>query len=312
MPASATAELTSNNDLLLYFTSSGIDDWFEVAVALCRFILSKQRVNDALLLMTLLSTPLKVLQRRGFDTSRILNSRKAERRKQMEQQRDAGLQAELAKPAQPSESDVDSWAQKLSAEFPEANRELVKRLLQAQTTDHYSNVYAQLVKGYRKSTAPTDTSRQSGGTLPPSTLTPQPPRPSEPAQPDVSEPSPPAEPSRPNSGFFSGFRRKMLGSSASKPSEQEPSSSLMRRGSSTRTSEPSRPSSASTTQPSEQPTPYTNIENSVKHAIMASRPNSSNHIQDLGRDGYVRESEAAFCDSRPVSTALFIAFAGSW
>lgn len=255
--------------------------------------------------MTLLSTPLKVLQRRGFDTSRILNSRKAERRRQLEQQRDAGLQAELSKPNKPSESDVDNWVQKLCQEFPEANRELVKRLLQAQSEDHFNNVYAQLVKGYRKKANENQPTRNPS--LLQNTSSPE-------SHGLVSKsPSVPEESSRASSGLFSGFRKRMLGSG---PAQQRETQTSKVRSSVTQPSptvadqsQMSRPTSAtvgSSSQPGELATPYSDIESNVQHAIRSSRADASNAIQSQGESKIVKESESGFCDSRPVSQLLFL------
>lgn len=44
-----------------------------------KVVLSSPRAADALLLHTILSTPLSSLRRRGFNTDRILKAKKAER-----------------------------------------------------------------------------------------------------------------------------------------------------------------------------------------------------------------------------------------
>lgn len=51
----------------------------QVAAGLCKQMLKSQRANDALLLMTVLSTSLKTLARRGYNVERIQASRRAER-----------------------------------------------------------------------------------------------------------------------------------------------------------------------------------------------------------------------------------------
>lgn len=40
---------------------------FRVAISLCRLIFEAPKVNDALLFMTILSTDLKALKRRGYN-----------------------------------------------------------------------------------------------------------------------------------------------------------------------------------------------------------------------------------------------------
>lgn len=79
-------------DVQLFVAQDLEVDFFEVASGLCRLLLKKQRPNDALLLMNILSTSLKMLSRRGFNVERILASRKAER-----EAADARLREERAK-----------------------------------------------------------------------------------------------------------------------------------------------------------------------------------------------------------------------
>ncbi|ORY08409.1 hypothetical protein K493DRAFT_272766 [Basidiobolus meristosporus CBS 931.73] len=50
---------------------------FDIATCLCKILFSKSRLNDALLLETLLSTSLQHLKRKGFPVDRILNHQKA-------------------------------------------------------------------------------------------------------------------------------------------------------------------------------------------------------------------------------------------
>ena len=67
--ASAYAKLDPKGDVRLFVSSDLELDYYEVAIALCRLLLSKQRPNDALLFMTILSTTLKNLKRRGFNVN---------------------------------------------------------------------------------------------------------------------------------------------------------------------------------------------------------------------------------------------------
>ncbi|KZW00398.1 hypothetical protein EXIGLDRAFT_639482 [Exidia glandulosa HHB12029] len=55
-------------------------DMYEAAGSLCRLILKSPRTQDSLLLLTLLTTDLRSLRRRGYNVDRILRSQAAERR----------------------------------------------------------------------------------------------------------------------------------------------------------------------------------------------------------------------------------------
>lgn len=77
-PASAAA--TSERGTLLLRISANLNDldYYEVAASLTGIILSKQKIHDTLLFMTLLQTSLRDLRRRGFNVDRIMNARRAE------------------------------------------------------------------------------------------------------------------------------------------------------------------------------------------------------------------------------------------
>ena len=69
-----TACLLANRNTKTFFLFiSGDFDYFDVATALGRIIFKQCRLNDALLLSTLLSTSLENLKRKGFPVDRILN-----------------------------------------------------------------------------------------------------------------------------------------------------------------------------------------------------------------------------------------------
>lgn len=54
--ASACAKMMPNGDIGLYISRSLELDFYEVAMGLCKLLLSKLRANDALLLLTILQT----------------------------------------------------------------------------------------------------------------------------------------------------------------------------------------------------------------------------------------------------------------
>jgi len=64
--ASAVARQGGRNVVELCLSCDIEVDMYEVATSLCRLLFDTYRVNDAFLLMAVLSTDLHVLQRRGF------------------------------------------------------------------------------------------------------------------------------------------------------------------------------------------------------------------------------------------------------
>ena len=94
-PASAAA--TTEKGILLLRISSNLNDldYYEVSAAMTGIILSKQKIHDTLLLMTLLQTSLRDLKRRGFNVDRIMNARRAEQEAVEQQRREERAKADL-------------------------------------------------------------------------------------------------------------------------------------------------------------------------------------------------------------------------
>ncbi|KIJ33557.1 hypothetical protein M422DRAFT_783144 [Sphaerobolus stellatus SS14] len=77
-------------------------DYYEVANSLCRVILQQHRPNDSLLFMTILSTDLRALRRRGFNVDRVLRHQQAEREKQASREKQLRELQQTIEVGQPS------------------------------------------------------------------------------------------------------------------------------------------------------------------------------------------------------------------
>ncbi|GLB37239.1 putative protein of unknown function (DUF3684) [Lyophyllum shimeji] len=77
--ASAVAQRTGTGPIQLWLAGNSQIDMYEVATSLNRLLFDSPKANDALLFMTILSTDLKALKRRGYNVDRILRQQKAER-----------------------------------------------------------------------------------------------------------------------------------------------------------------------------------------------------------------------------------------
>ncbi|KAH7915898.1 hypothetical protein BJ138DRAFT_824538 [Hygrophoropsis aurantiaca] len=78
--ASAAAKrLRNNGPIELWLAGNGQVDMYEVATSLCRFLFESVKVNDALLFMTILSTDLRALKRRGYNIDKILRQQQHDR-----------------------------------------------------------------------------------------------------------------------------------------------------------------------------------------------------------------------------------------
>ncbi|KIM45164.1 hypothetical protein M413DRAFT_428973 [Hebeloma cylindrosporum] len=91
--ASAVARRSGTGPIELWIAGNSQIDMYEVASSLNRLLFDSPKANDALLFMTILSTDLRSLKRRGYNVDRILR-----------QQRDARLAAESARLAKQEEN----------------------------------------------------------------------------------------------------------------------------------------------------------------------------------------------------------------
>ncbi|KAF9451267.1 hypothetical protein P691DRAFT_796992 [Macrolepiota fuliginosa MF-IS2] len=77
--ASAVARRGVSQRIELLLANNAEIDMFEVAMCLNRFIFDTPKAHDALLFMTILSTDLRALKRRGYNVDRILRQKRLER-----------------------------------------------------------------------------------------------------------------------------------------------------------------------------------------------------------------------------------------
>ncbi|KAJ6607773.1 hypothetical protein B0H10DRAFT_2070382 [Mycena sp. CBHHK59/15] len=75
--ASAVAKRIGSGPIQLWLAGNAQVDMYEVATSLNRLLFDSPKTNDALLFMTILSTDLKALKRRGYNVDRILRQQNA-------------------------------------------------------------------------------------------------------------------------------------------------------------------------------------------------------------------------------------------
>ncbi|KAH8112414.1 hypothetical protein DFH11DRAFT_1607467 [Phellopilus nigrolimitatus] len=101
--ASAAAKRASYGPIELWLAGNAQVDMYEVAISLCRVLFDVPKANDALLFMTILSTDLRALRRRGYNVDRILKKQRAEREAAEQARREQAKEMEkLLSDAQPS------------------------------------------------------------------------------------------------------------------------------------------------------------------------------------------------------------------
>ncbi|KAJ7072465.1 hypothetical protein C8F01DRAFT_1104075 [Mycena amicta] len=84
--ASAVAKRVGSGPILLWIAGNSQVDMYEVATSLNRLLFDSPKTNDALLFMTILSTDLKALKRRGYNVDRILKRQHDLRQAEVEEQ----------------------------------------------------------------------------------------------------------------------------------------------------------------------------------------------------------------------------------
>lgn len=91
-------------------------DWYEVAQQLCPFLLGTNNMEEILLYMSLLSTPLHDLRRRGFHVDKILAARQVQRQVAERKLREAKQQEELQRQEQERIEQEDLEKERLEQE----------------------------------------------------------------------------------------------------------------------------------------------------------------------------------------------------
>ncbi|KAI0342553.1 hypothetical protein BDW22DRAFT_1484759 [Trametopsis cervina] len=100
--SSASALREGRGPIQLWLANNVDIDMFEVSTSICRLLFSAPKASDALLFMTILSTDLKALRRRGYNVDRILQKQKIEERAAEDAARERAKQVKLASQPTPT------------------------------------------------------------------------------------------------------------------------------------------------------------------------------------------------------------------
>ncbi|EIW74063.1 hypothetical protein CONPUDRAFT_86046 [Coniophora puteana RWD-64-598 SS2] len=98
----------SSGSIELWLAQSSEIDMYEVANALCRLIFESPKTNDALLFMTILSTDLRTLKRRGYNVDKILRQQQDARQRAIEAANANSTVALLPPPEKPLPAPVSA------------------------------------------------------------------------------------------------------------------------------------------------------------------------------------------------------------
>ncbi|KAL4402869.1 hypothetical protein ACI68E_000644 [Malassezia pachydermatis] len=287
---------THRQRVILHLASDMELDWFEVASALAKVMLTRQSLPDVLLLMTVLSSPLRSLKRKGFHVDKIL----------------AQAQAQTSAPAKvrPTTTNTPEWSSlehQLCQMFPDVDPAYAAQLLRSFEAQHLAQASEVLLQGAypRVSSA----SREDTDTkLPVQQPQPRPPSPpSPPIKPPQPTPTPtPAAPALPTKG------EKEQAIMAPKP---DMPTSLIQQWKARWSGTGSRLSSlangtSSIRRPASDDTavaPTSDIQRHVQNAIQASRPDASRIIQSQSQTEEVQKAANSYCSIAGIDVDLRLA-----
>lgn len=289
-------------------------DWFEVATSLCKALLKRQHLQDVLLLMTVLSSSLRSLKRKGFHVDKIL--------------------AQQAKPAPLVKAPEPAWESfkaQLLQMFPEAQPDYVEQLLRSYKDHHMQQASEVLLQGnYPRVSFAGEASGQQRQNEKPSC---QEPRPADkPSQPEPSKsgnsesalvpdtpkkskeghqasPMPPIHLPDVRGSFLKSWKSKF----SSRPSSLASGTSSIRPSAGPAQTPPLAPGNPAADPHVQPPTTTTStssssdIQRHVQNAIQASRPDASTIIQSKSQTRDVREAATSFCDVSGIDVDLRLA-----
>jgi len=244
-------------------------DWFEVALALSKAMLAKQPLQEVLLFMTVLSSPLKSLKRKGFHVDKILAKQRP--------------QAPTPAPLIESEPAWDSWHKQLLQMFPDAQPAYVDRLLRSFPDAHMQRASeAMLSQGYPKVAPVPDVPKPVPATPVPAKPVPAKPVPAKPvpSKPDAGPVALPPPPGPLGGSFLQQWKARFTGRPTSAPTRPASDDSYV--------------------------APTSDIQRHVQRAIEASRPDASPVIQSQSSQ-QVREAATSYCDVSGLDVDLCLA-----
>ncbi|ETS61627.1 hypothetical protein PaG_04119 [Moesziomyces aphidis] len=300
----ATASMRGSK-LVLHLSSSMEVDFFEVANSLSKYLLTKQRLQEVLLYMTLLSTSLRNLKRRGFHVDKILSQRKAEREAAEARMREERLKAEeRAAEDKATEDKMADWRKQVLSIFPDADPRYVDQALRSHSDAHVERTTNDMLSSnYPRR------SKETSSVVSPAAAT------ADDESYGAGDVAAGGKGGAGAGGFLSGFRNRfMQAGGRQRSSLAEGTSSITRPGqggpgalSGGGQSSEDRAlgglaasgGGGAATAPTRDVTPLSSINNNVLQAIRASRPDASSSIKSEARHGQIKEAADTYCDATP-------------
>ncbi|RKP26067.1 hypothetical protein SYNPS1DRAFT_14733 [Syncephalis pseudoplumigaleata] len=287
-PTSACVD-ASNGACRLYMTRVDFDH-FDAANALGKVLFAKCRLNDALLLSTLLSSSMENLRRKGFPVDRILDMPKPQptaRAPSPPPPPPSSAAAAASKPASNlSPRLMEQYVQQLKTMFPNCDTDFLREQLAQESSRHVERVANRLAGMAYPEEKPRVISENDASETPRPT--------SDDRQRSHHRGS---ESSGSGSGLLGRLSRQLLGWQAPAPPQPPPATADTAR-------EPLLANTASPQPPKQEvaavdPNSTARLQSALKSAISSCRPYQSDTLRSEGQVRQVTESTVSYCDSIP-------------
>jgi hypothetical protein len=252
----------------------------EVSAALTKVLLPSPRASDALLLHTLLSTPLPSLKRRGFNTDRILKLKRAER---LAEEALASTRAEEGRKMATLEAELRQM-------FPNASSGEVERALAGHESDHLAHAANALLEAEKTRPPPPVLHQPTAKASTGNTTSVASPAESEQSLATRVPPQAPVSMPKPPKGFFGSIRETIRRPEARSGASSQP------------TGVAQRPQQAAT--PTTTPTSQGDIRANVEKIVNASRGSRASSIVSEQKVSSVSEAAEGTLVEHPLESHI--------
>ncbi|CAO3616217.1 unnamed protein product [Cunninghamella blakesleeana] len=283
-----TTACVDKKNFIIYISSAGEIDFYDIANALCYLLFSRVRFNDAIIVERYLTASLNNLRRKGVPVDRILSIKKAvQNSNQTPQIESSPSSSRYSSPAPPppaslTPKQVDQYTKKVQEVFGDCQEGYIRQLITQQTDNHVERVIDKLLqqKDYPRSQRSNDMTVQEEKSVSDGT-------------PSSPNPNDSQKGTRLLDRFFS-WSKPVNNNNNENTSTPQPIENPTNESSTTVSNKPKLPSSTQTITPN-----YTsNIKQNLRRAVHSCKPYSGQDMFSPPTINKVVES-TQYCDATP-------------
>lgn len=283
-----TTACVDKKKFIIYISSAGEIDFYDIANALCYLLFSRVRFNDAIIVERYLTASLNNLRRKGVPVDRILSIKKAVQNSNQTPQIESSPSSRYSSPAPPppaslTPKQVDEYTKKVQEVFGDCQEGYIRQLITQQNDNHVERVIDKLLqqKDYPRSQRSSD-------------MTVQEEKPVLDGVPSSPNPNDSQRGTRLFDRFFSWGKPMNSNNNNESTSSPQPIDNPTNEQSTTVSNKPKLPSSTQTITPN-----YTsNIKQNLRRAIHSCKPYSGQDMFSPPTINKVVES-TQYCDATP-------------